>query len=215
MKRIYQIVGACVLALNLITCGSPKGSLTGTKGDIEVVDIPNPEPEREGNGGNGSGSMKLESTAGGSRDAGSNETPVSIKVSETEIEWLDFETAVERNEKDKKFIFIDIYTDWCGWCKKMDQSTFRSAAVVGYMKEHFYAVKMNAESKEAIAYKEVLYEPKKFGSKMYNELAVNLLSGKMSFPSFAILNKREVKRGLINGYQTTNQLLTEMKRYVE
>jgi thioredoxin-related protein len=135
--------------------------------------------------------------------------------SKTSIEWLDLETAADRNKEEKKFFFIDIYTDWCGWCKKMDQSTFKDSAVVDYMSEHFYAVKMNAESKDPIAYKEVLYEYKMFNGKGYNELAVNLLSGKMSFPSFVVLSKKEVKIGTLVGFQKPTELLLALKGYVE
>jgi thioredoxin-related protein len=133
----------------------------------------------------------------------------------TEIEWLDFETAIDRNKEEKKFIFIDMYTEWCGWCKKMDASTFKDPSVINYIDQNFYAVKMNPESKEAIAYKEVLYESKQYGKKMYNELGVNLLAGQMSFPSFVVLNKREVKRGVITGYQTQVQLLVALKKYLD
>lgn len=134
---------------------------------------------------------------------------------QTSIEWLDLEAAADRNKEEKKFFFIDIYTDWCGWCKKMDQSTFKDSAVVAYMNENFYAVKMNAESKDPIAYKEVLYEYKMFNGKGYNELAVNLLSGKMSFPSFVVLSKKEVKIGTLIGFQKPTELLLALKGYVE
>ncbi|MBL7896947.1 MAG: DUF255 domain-containing protein, partial [Crocinitomicaceae bacterium] len=117
--------------------------------------------------------------------------------------------------EEKKFIFIDIYTDLCGWCKKMDASTFQDSEVVAYMTEHFYAVKMNAESKDPIAYKEVLYEYKMYNGKGYNELAVNLLGGKMSFPSFVVLSKKEAKLGTIIGFQQPTQLLTTLKSYVK
>jgi thioredoxin-related protein len=135
--------------------------------------------------------------------------------SKSAIEWLDLETAADRNKEEKKFFFVDIYTDWCGWCKKMDQSTFMDSSVVAYMNEHFYAVKMNAESKTPIAYKEVLYEYKMFNGKGYNELAVNLLSGKMSFPSFVVLSKKEVKIGTLVGFQKPTELLMALKGYVE
>lgn len=131
------------------------------------------------------------------------------------IEWLDIETASDRNKDDKKLFFIDIYTDWCGWCKKMDNSTFQDSAVVAYMSEHFYAVKMNAESKDPIAYKEVLYEYKLYNGHGYNELAVNLLNSKMSFPSFVILSKKEVKLGTILGYQKPTELLRQLETYTK
>ncbi len=141
--------------------------------------------------------------------------PMNVSTPQASIEWLDMETAADRNKEQKKFFFIDIYTDWCGWCKKMDQSTFKDSAVVDYMNQHFYAVKMNAESKDPIAYKEVLYELKMYSGKGYNELAVNLLSGKMSFPSFVVLSKKEVKIGTIVGYQKPTELLLALKGYVE
>ena len=140
----------------------------------------------------------------------------SLNTDEEKIEWLDFESAIDKNDEDKKFIFIDIYTGWCGWCKKMDQTTFEDKEVVKYINEHFYAVKMDAESKEAIAYKEVLYEYKTYpGGKGYNELAVQLMDGKMSFPTFVVLSKREVKLGNIRGYQKPDQLLDHLEAYTK
>ncbi|MEZ4924056.1 MAG: DUF255 domain-containing protein [Crocinitomicaceae bacterium] len=131
------------------------------------------------------------------------------------INWMDFESAIKENEQEKKFIFIDIYTGWCGWCKKMDQTTFLEPEVVSYMNEHFWAVKMDAESKDPIAFKETLYEYKMYNGKGYNELAVNLLGGKMSFPTFVVLSKREVKMGVINGYQSKSQLLSALSKYTK
>jgi len=134
---------------------------------------------------------------------------------DTAITWLDFETAIDKNAKEKKFIFIDVYTNWCGWCKKMDASTFQNQEVIEYMNKHFYAVKMDAESKEPIAYKGVLYEYKQYNQKSgYNTLAVNLLDAKLSFPSFVILNKHEVKKGKIMGFKDAKTLLSLLKKYV-
>ncbi|MEM9649633.1 MAG: DUF255 domain-containing protein, partial [Bacteroidota bacterium] len=52
------------------------------------------------------------------------------------VEWLSWEEAVERSQKDAqpKKLFIDVYTDWCGWCKKMDKDTFQNPEVAAYMK---------------------------------------------------------------------------------
>ncbi|MFD1553459.1 thioredoxin [Putridiphycobacter roseus] len=132
------------------------------------------------------------------------------------IEWLDFETAIERNKKEPKYIFIDIYTEWCGWCKKMDASTFLNPEVMAYMNTHFYAVKMDAESKEPIAYNGNLYEYKQYNARAgYNTLSVSLLGNQMSFPSFVILDKKEAKKGKIMGYKEPVAFLKELKTYVK
>lgn len=209
MKSIVNYISllSCVL---LISCGN-RAELTNVD-PSEVETINTEEPSN-----NSDGKVTITTTSGADPSmADPTQDGVESPAATTEgIEWLDFETAIDRNQLEKKFIFIDMYTDWCGWCKKMDASTFKQPAVVDFMKENFYAVKMNPEAKEAIAYKEVLYESKQYNGKAYNELAVNLLAGKMSFPSFVVLNKREVKRGVIVGYQTETQLISALKRYLD
>ena len=79
----------------------------------------------------------------------------SGSVSAQQVEWMSWEEAValaESGQQSKK-IFVDVYTDWCGWCKRMDATTFQDPKVVAHMNKHFYAVKFNAQQKEEIEYK--------------------------------------------------------------
>ncbi|MBN4071029.1 thioredoxin family protein [Crocinitomix catalasitica] len=140
----------------------------------------------------------------------------AIDLIETDqIVWTDFESAVDANKDDKKPFFIDMYTDWCGYCRKMDASTFRDEKVVEFLNKNFHTVKMNPEKASAIAYKGNLYEKKAYGKKQYNELAVNMLGGKMSFPTFVILSKKEVRLGSIPGYQIPDVLISKIKAIVK
>jgi thioredoxin-related protein len=75
------------------------------------------------------------------------------KTSSEEIKWMSYDEATKLTKKHKKKIFIDVYTDWCGWCKKMDATTMKDPRVVAYMNKKFYAVKLNAESPAASNYK--------------------------------------------------------------
>lgn len=77
-------------------------------------------------------------------------TAEEVETAEGEkIEWLSLEEAYKRNQQEPRKIFIDVYTDWCGWCKKMDKDTFSQAEVAEYVNKNYYAVKLNAESSKA------------------------------------------------------------------
>ena len=70
----------------------------------------------------------------------------------TEINWLSIEEAQIKGQNEPRSVFVDVYTDWCGWCKKMDKSTFQDAEVVKYVNENYYAVKLDAESNNIVTF---------------------------------------------------------------
>ena len=68
------------------------------------------------------------------------------------INWLTLEEADSLYKIKKRPIFIDVYTDWCGWCKRMDASTFKDPNIAGYLNANFYPVKLNAETRDTITF---------------------------------------------------------------
>lgn len=84
---------------------------------------------------------------------------------------------------------IDFYTDWCAPCKKMDQTTFQNPEIVKYINKHFYAVKINGESTEAIDFKGKTYQYITEDYTEYHQLTRTLLSNKIAYPSFVFLDK--------------------------
>lgn len=70
-----------------------------------------------------------------------------------EIPWKDFGAALGEAKKNKKRILVDVYTDWCGWCKRMDRDTYSDAEVRKYLSSAFVPVRLNAESNQRVTYK--------------------------------------------------------------
>ena len=89
------------------------------------------------------------------------------------VQWMSVAELNTAYIKTPRPIIVDIYTSWCGWCKVMDKETYRNAKVANYINEHFYAVKIDAETKEVFDWngKQYAYNV----AYQSNELAVYLM----------------------------------------
>ena len=105
------------------------------------------------------------------------------------IQWMSLEEALGATKKQPKKIFIDLYTDWCGWCKVMDKKTFTDEGVIGYMNEHYYAVKLDGEQKEAIEFQGQTFHYVPTGRGGYQEFAAFLTQGELSYPTSILLDE--------------------------
>lgn len=115
----------------------------------------------------------------------------SVTVSEAQkIKWLSWEEAIEASAKEEKKIFVDIYTQWCGWCKKMDATTFSDPNIVKYINENYYAIKFDAELKEDIQLNGKVYKYIKMGKSGYHELVAELTRGQLSYPTIVFLDEK-------------------------
>jgi uncharacterized protein YyaL (SSP411 family) len=120
---------------------------------------------------------------------------------------MTIEEALEKSKTEKRKIFIDVYTDWCGWCKHMDSTTFKDQAVVAYMNEKYYSVKLNAEQTSDITYKGTTYKfVKQNGGRGYHELAALWLNNRLSYPTSVILNEEQDLIQPIPGFQDTKKM---------
>ena len=126
----------------------------------------------------------------------------------TKIQWLTWQEAVERCKTEPKHIFVDVYTEWCGWCKKMDASTFKDPAVVQAMNEYFYAVKLDAERKDTVIFNGhtfVNINPE--AKRGVHTLASSMLDNQMTYPSFVIIDGAFNRQHVIKGYQKVPEML--------
>ena len=66
--------------------------------------------------------------------------------SAAKVQWLAFDAAVAKAQKENKHLLVDLYTNWCGWCKVMDRQTYGNPEVAAYLTENFSLAKVNGES---------------------------------------------------------------------
>ena len=99
------------------------------------------------------------------------------------VKWLTIKEAQEKNKLVEKPIILDIYTDWCGWCKHMMKTTYSNQGLAEYINANFYPVKFNAETKDTIEYDGKIYKPLSKEPKTPHELAIKFLGEKLSYPS--------------------------------
>lgn len=133
----------------------------------------------------------------------------------SEIKWMTWEEAMTANEKEPRKMFIDVYTDWCGFCKKMDKTTFQDQEVIDYLNENFYPVKFNAEQKEEITFNDFTYKFTNGGRRGYHQFAQFLVNGKLSYPTFVLMDEDQAKILLSPGYKDADKIMQELEYAAE
>ncbi|MES2619825.1 MAG: thioredoxin family protein [Bacteroidota bacterium] len=110
------------------------------------------------------------------------------------VQWITIEEALQKTKTQPRPIILDFYTDWCGWCKRMMQTTYANPGLAQYINTNFYPVKFNAESKDTIEYLGEKYGPSSSAPKAAHNLAIKLLQGKMVYPTTLFINNYDKQK---------------------
>ncbi|MBL7828691.1 MAG: DUF255 domain-containing protein [Saprospiraceae bacterium] len=140
-------------------------------------------------------------------------TAANFAQNTSAIKWITWEEAVKLNQTTPKKMLVDVYTDWCGWCKKMDKSTFVDPMIVKYVSDNFYAVKFNAEQRADIQFSTETFKfvANDNGRGGVHQLAVALLDGKMGYPSIVYLNEKFERIMISPGFKEPADIIKELK----
>ena len=135
------------------------------------------------------------------KDAGSATVAATTAPAAQEIHWMSIDDVQVAMKKQPRKVWIDVYTDWCGWCKRMDKTTFTNPQLIQYMNEHFYAVKLDAEQKADIRFMGKMFKFEE--GQRTNAFAVHLLGGadKLSYPTSVFMEENFQAPQPIPGYQ--------------
>jgi thioredoxin-related protein len=119
------------------------------------------------------------------------------------IQWLTLEQAYAKIQKEPRKVMVDVYTDWCGWCKVMDKNTFSSNLVSDYINKKYYAVKFDAESTADIKIGTAVY--KFMPEQKVHQAAMALLNNQMSYPTVVFLDEKMNMIQPVPGFREAKQ----------
>jgi thioredoxin-related protein len=131
-----------------------------------------------------------------------------------ELNWLTIADIESMDKPSSKMYLVDIYTDWCVWCKVMDKNTFSDPEIKAYLDKYFHVAKFNAEGKESVQFNGKNYEWIPAGRNGINKLALEMLSGRPSYPSIVFLDEKKQKVEVAVGYHDPEKMMAVLKDLV-
>ncbi len=134
----------------------------------------------------------------------------------SQVKWMSFSEAVKANAgNNRKKVFVDVYTDWCGWCKHMDKTTFQDSLVIEYMNRYFYAVKMDAEMKDTVRFNNYTWtNPNPQANRSPHSIAKAMLNDEMSYPTFVMLDEDMNRMDMQKGFKDAAFMKTYLEFYI-
>ena len=132
------------------------------------------------------------------------------------VEWTSIDKSLSAVDATHKFIIIDIVAPWCGWCKKMDESTFTDAAVGEQLRKNFVTVKLDAEAETTISFRGKNYVLAQNGTRKANQLALDLgkVNGRLGYPTLVVLDENGNKLQAFPGYKDAENMNMILKYFL-
>jgi thioredoxin-related protein len=125
-------------------------------------------------------------------------TPDKTAEKSAQIEWFNYSEGLEKAEKEGKYVVVDFYTNWCGWCKRMDKSTFQDPEVVDFINNKMVAVKVNAEAPDTVVHQDVKLTERQLAIAVYKATG---------YPTYFFLDPQGKALFKVPGYRNAEDFL--------
>ena len=136
------------------------------------------------------------------------------------IHWLSFEQLedslnIQKGHNRPKKVFIDFYTNWCTYCRKMDKVVFTKPEVIELINERYHAVRFDAETRDTVTFGGQTFINDQIGKKRapIHQIARLLASRKGQFipPTLLVLDSAFNVTARYFEYMDSKKLMDEIK----
>lgn len=111
------------------------------------------------------------------------------------LQWTSLDQAIRTAKAQRKAVFVMVYADWCGYCHKMEATTFRDPQIVSRMNAAFVPAKLNGESPKVL----------KLDKGAISETEWAMRQGVQGFPSLIVVDAKGRTVVMYPGFLTTAQ----------
>lgn len=105
------------------------------------------------------------------------------------IKWYSYTGGKYQSNESGKPIMVDVYADWCGWCKTLDEETYSDARVIELATDSFISVKINGD----------------------NDYDFAMKYGIRSYPTILFVDSEGNEIHRVIGFRNADRFLDEMK----
>jgi thioredoxin-related protein len=120
-----------------------------------------------------------------------------------EPSWQSWNAGLQQAAQSRRPVLVDVYTDWCGWCKRMDRDVYSRADVREYLSQHFVIIKLDAESGEGATY----------GGERTSSRGIAMRFGVSGYPTTIFLRSNGEHLANVPGYVPAERFLS-LLRYI-
>jgi thioredoxin-related protein len=123
----------------------------------------------------------------------------------TAPDWRTWDAGLKEAASKGRPVLVDAYTDWCGWCKRMDRDVYSRPEVRDYLARRYVVVRINAERDDAAHYK----------GKAYTSRSLAGSFGIRSYPTTMFLKSSGEHRVNVPGYMPADKFLLVLRYIAE
>lgn len=119
------------------------------------------------------------------------------------LAWRDWDAGLREAKQSGRPVLVDVYTDWCGWCRRMDRDVYARPEVRAYLNSNFVVIRLDAEASD----------PARYEGKTFTLRSLANRFGVTGYPTTVFLRSSGEKLVSVPGYVDAGKFLL-LLRYI-